>query len=170
VELKEIIEDSISSNEDKTTEEFPKDPLEPVSEAIVEPEDNSEDDAKFAMSALSDLFKDYIGVTIVGFSSYKDSIKSISDDIGPRRGLINLLSDVELDGNVLWLKLTNYNGKHGGYIKIVPSMTASFSEKNSAEDPDKSVKYRLSFMGEDCIEYTDKDDKGEISYFPGHRQ
>jgi hypothetical protein len=178
VEIKDILEEELSSLEEDTTEEFQSEDLVGIEPGIMD-NDDVEMDKKpsetiviktdISLDDLKALFDEYIGVSITGFLSYTDAVPDLETKIGPRKGIINLLSDVEIEGDHLWLKLSIYDGRHGGYLKISPSVGCHFIEKEDGEDPDKFAKYRLKFMGGDCIEYIDHDNKGEISYFAGYR-
>jgi hypothetical protein len=121
------------------------------------------------LDALSELFNEYIGVTISGFITYKDEVPDLESKVGPGKGVLNIISGVEVDGRHLWLKLSSYNGKHGGYLKISPSLSGQFIERKPDEEPEKTTRYRIRFVGDDCIEYLDDDGQGEISYFAGYR-
>ena len=165
-----------ASNDEDTTDELKKEEAIIVNDVVNSSEDSSKkvgdiqsDDESFSLDELSELFDEYVGVSISGFISYKSSVPDLEQKIGPKKGILNILSGVEKDGKSIWLRLNTYSGKHGGYLKISPSLSGQFSERSAAEDPDKMAKYRIKFAGEDCIEYSDQDDKGEISYFAGYR-
>lgn len=131
--------------------------------------DMTDEEVKIYLDEVYGLFSDYIGVAISGFDSFNDSIENLERKIGPFKGMINMISSVEVDDKHVWVRLHNFDGKHGGYIKISPSPTAQFSEKQSSSEPDKSAAYRIKFVGDDCIEYVDQDGKGQVSFFAGYR-
>lgn len=129
----------------------------------------TKEQVKIYLNEVHELFSDYIGIAISGFDSFNDSVENLERKIGPFKGMITMISSVEVDGKHVWVRLHNFDGKHGGYIKISPSPTAQFSEKQSSSEPGKSAAYRIKFVGDDCIEYVDQDGKGEVSFFAGYR-
>lgn len=128
-----------------------------------------EEPQQFMLEPLKDLFASYVGVVVTGFITYKPDVLDLEKRIAPGKGVLKLVSDIEYDQKDLWIKLNTHNGGHGGYIKISPSINGQFVEKPSDEDPDKMARYRIKFMGEDCVEYIDADNLGQISFFNGKR-
>lgn len=122
----------------------------------------SKKDLDYSVDLIEELFSDYIGIVITGYVTFKDDVFDIEKKIAPR-----LVSGVYSFEKSVIITLSKVDGSASGYIKIVPSITGEFSEKFSDAENGKYSRYRINFYGGESIEYSDKNNLGQIYYFSG---
>lgn len=113
----------------------------------------------FVLGPVKEFFESYIGVIIVGFIAFEDTIEDIETDISAK-----LVTRVDIVDDHILVRLSKINGSSGGSIKIVPGINGQFAERDSEEKPVASSMWRINFYGSDTVEYIDKDGKGTVSF------
>jgi hypothetical protein len=121
---------------------------------------DTEEETEFELEEIRAAFEDYIGLIIVGFEAYDDAILDIEEGV-----IGKYVSEVNADREKLHLKLVNISGQYGGSVSLRPTITGQFSERvDDGMMPNWAAKYKITFVGGACIEYTDTHSTGSVSY------
>lgn len=118
---------------------------------------------KLELAPVIRLFETYIGVFVVGFESFDGRVPNIGTFVDSM-----MVTDVIGDGNSVYLTLAKSSGAYGGHIKLCLTKNGQFSEIDDANTPSLLSRYRIYFYGGDCIEYSDTDNKCNVSYGTEH--
>ena len=115
---------------------------------------------EYDLEDIREAFEDYIGLIIVSFKTFNYDIEDIEDKIFGK-----MLAGIKVDGNKVYMQLSDLSGNNAGQIMLVPTMTGQFIETdNNNWVPTWATRYKLSFVGGACIEYVDGVDTGKVSY------
>jgi len=120
----------------------------------------SEEEAdELILEPVKEFLESYIGAFIVDFESFSKADAILEESIKSK-----MIVGVELDGQAILLNLSKANGKPGGILRLFPTNGGQFTERISADEPTWASKYRITFRGNDALEYIDGNDAGKISY------
>lgn len=136
-----------------------KTPAIKIEEKIISPEDEMTELMSFSLEPVKEFLEEFIGIAIINFKRYDDAISDLDSFVQKK-----IISGVELEEQVIWVKLSNFNGKDGGYLKIAPSIVGEFASIGSDDEIMDRTLYRLNFFGGSCLEYLDNKTDKVISY------
>lgn len=111
------------------------------------------------VQGLQEFFEDFIGVIMVGFNSYNQSILNLNNLIQAK-----MITSVRFEKNSFWIELTNLSNLPGGFIKITPTKAGQFMELEANSAPTIDSMYRILFLGGDAFEYLDTEKGGSITF------
>lgn len=123
------------------------------------PDDEPTEVVSFSLEPVKEFLEDFIGIAIIGFKKYHDQIPDLNLQIQKK-----IIAGVIIKDQAIWIKLSNFNGIDGGYLKIQPSIVGEFASIGSEDEVMDRTLYRLNFFGGSCLEYLDHKLENAITY------